>query len=55
MPSRPDLVDVVKNQGKAEGRAQKGGTNSWPIDILVNGDVYVADGFLNEEKWPMEP
>jgi len=45
MPSRPDLIDVVKTQGKAEGRAQKGGTNSWPIDILVNGDVYVADGY----------
>ena len=23
----------------------KGGTNSWPIDVLVNGDVYVADGY----------
>jgi len=45
MPSRPDLIDVVKTQGKTEGRAQKGGTNSWPIDILVNGDVYVADGY----------
>jgi regulator of RNase E activity RraA len=45
MPSRPDLVDVVKAQGKVEGRAQQGGTNSWPIDALVNGDVYVADGY----------
>ncbi len=45
MPSRPDLIEVVKNQGKVEGRAQKGGTNSWPIDILTNGDVYVADGY----------
>jgi 4-hydroxy-4-methyl-2-oxoglutarate aldolase len=46
MPSRPDLIDVVKAQGKAENRAQQGGTNSWPIDILVDGDVYVADGYL---------
>ncbi len=45
MPSRPDLINVVKEQGKTENRAQQGGTNSWPIDILVPGDVYVADGF----------
>ena len=45
MPSRPDLVDVVKEEGKEEGRGQHGGTNSWPIDILVDGDVYVADGY----------
>ncbi len=45
MPSRPDLVDVVKAQGKTEGRAGQGGTNSWPINALVDGDVYVADGY----------
>jgi len=45
MPLRPDLQGQVKEQGKLEGRAQKGGTNSWPIDILTNGDVYVADGY----------
>ncbi|MDR3713833.1 MAG: RraA family protein [Puia sp.] len=45
MPSRPDLIDVVKEQGKVEGRAQQGGTNSWPINVLVDGDVYVADGY----------
>jgi 4-hydroxy-4-methyl-2-oxoglutarate aldolase len=45
MPSRPDLVEVVKAQGKLENRAQQGGTNSWPIDALVDGDVYVADGY----------
>jgi len=45
MPSRPDLEKQVKEQGIAENRAQKGGTNSWPIDVLVPGDVYVADGF----------
>lgn len=45
MPLRPDLEKQVKDQGKAESRAQKGGTNSWPIDVLVNGDVYVADGY----------
>lgn len=45
IPLRPDLQNQVKEQGKLEGRAQKGGTNSWPIDILVPGDVYVADGY----------
>ncbi len=45
MPLRPDLEKQVKEQGKAENRAQKGGTNSWPIDILTTGDVYVADAY----------
>jgi 4-hydroxy-4-methyl-2-oxoglutarate aldolase len=45
MPSRPDLQAQVKEQGKVEGRAQQGGTNSWPIDALQAGDVYVADGY----------
>jgi len=45
MPLRPDLEKYVKAQGKAEGRAQQGGTNSWPIDVLVDGDVYVADSY----------
>jgi regulator of RNase E activity RraA len=45
MPMRPDLDKQIKEQGKLENRAQQGGTNSWPIDILVNGDVYVADSY----------
>jgi regulator of RNase E activity RraA len=45
MPSRPDLVKVIKEEGRQENRAQQGGTNSWPIDILVPGDIYVADGY----------
>jgi 4-hydroxy-4-methyl-2-oxoglutarate aldolase len=45
MPDRPDLVTAVKAQGKLEGRAQQGGTNSWPIDVLTDGDIYVADGY----------
>ena len=45
MPSRPDLDSLVKAQGRAEGRSQRGGYNIWPIDILTKGDVYVADGF----------
>lgn len=45
MPLRPDLQDLIKETGKKEGRSQAGGTNSWPIDVLTNGDVYVADGY----------
>jgi 4-hydroxy-4-methyl-2-oxoglutarate aldolase len=45
MPLRPDLEKYVKEQGNKENRSQKGGTNSWPIDVLVPGDVYVADGY----------
>jgi regulator of RNase E activity RraA len=45
MPLRPDLEKYIKQQGKAEKRAQQGGTNSWPIDVLTNGDVYVADSY----------
>ncbi len=45
MPYRPDLDSLVRIQGKAEGRSQKGGINIWPIDVLTSGDIYVADGF----------
>ncbi|WPR73474.1 RraA family protein [Algoriphagus sp. NG3] len=46
MPLRPDLEKQVRDQGvEKEGRAPKGGTNSWPIDVLTTGDVYVADGY----------
>ena len=43
LPSRPDVEKSIKERGLKEGR--KGNTNSWPIDILIKGDVYVADGF----------
>lgn len=43
MPSRPDVEKNVKERGAKQGR--KGNTNSWPIDILVKGDLYVADAF----------
>ncbi|MDX9946914.1 MAG: hypothetical protein RBS38_06070 [Bacteroidales bacterium] len=45
MPLRPDLEKYIKEKGKAENRAQQGGTNSWPIDVLTDGDVYVADSY----------
>lgn len=43
MPLRPDYDKIIKDKGKAEGRI--GATNSWPIDVLKNGDVYVADSY----------
>jgi regulator of RNase E activity RraA len=43
MPSHPDYNRAIMAQGRAEGRI--GNSNSWPIDMLKKGDVYVADGF----------
>jgi len=43
MPMRPDYDKLIEDKGKAEGRI--GGTNSWPIDVLKDGDIYVADSY----------
>jgi 4-hydroxy-4-methyl-2-oxoglutarate aldolase len=43
MPSRPDMASAITAEGKAENR--EGDNNSWPIEQLQLGDVYVADGF----------
>jgi regulator of RNase E activity RraA len=43
MPMRPDYDKLIKDQGKSEGRL--GPTNSWPIDVLKDGDIYVADSY----------
>jgi regulator of RNase E activity RraA len=43
MPVRPDVAKAIAAEGKAEGRVS--GNNSWPINELQLGDVYVADGF----------
>lgn len=45
MPLRPDFAKLIKQEGIAEGRDSSGGTNSWPINVLQPGDVYVADGY----------
>lgn len=37
------MTRAIRAEGKAEGRV--GDNNSWPINELQNGDVYVADGF----------
>jgi regulator of RNase E activity RraA len=43
MPKRPDVEEKLIATGKKEGRI--GGTNSWPIDMLTTGDIYVADAY----------
>lgn len=43
MPSRPDLRAAIFAEGKKEGFV--GNTVSWPIEQLVDGDVYVADNY----------
>ncbi|GAB2604186.1 RraA family protein [Spirosoma areae] len=44
MPSRPDVEKRIKDRGiTTQGR--KGNTNTWPIEVLTRGDVYVADAF----------
>jgi regulator of RNase E activity RraA len=51
MPSRPDVERNIKERGAKEGR--KGNTNSWPIDVLVPGDLYVADAYGKIEGGPI--
>jgi regulator of RNase E activity RraA len=43
MPGRPDVQRVINKQGQVEGRIKS--QNSWPIDLLVPGDVYVVNQF----------
>jgi len=43
MPARPEVMDRLTKKGQELGRV--GAMNSWPIDALQKGDVYVADGF----------
>jgi regulator of RNase E activity RraA len=42
MPIRPDINEQIKKLGEKEGRI--GASNSWPIDMLKERDVYVAAG-----------
>ncbi len=43
MPNRPDLNKRIAQKGEQEKRI--GGMNSWPIDMLQQGDIYVADSY----------
>ncbi len=44
MPSRPDVEKIIKERGITK-QGRKGNTNTWPIETLTKGDVYVADAF----------
>lgn len=41
LPLRPDIHKAIEEKGHSEGHV--GPPNSWPIDLLKNRDVYVAD------------
>lgn len=43
LPLRPDYDKIIKEKGKEEKRI--GATNSWTIDMLKDGDIYVADSY----------
>jgi 4-hydroxy-4-methyl-2-oxoglutarate aldolase len=43
LPRRPDYDELIRAKGKEEKRI--GNFNSWPIDMLQPGDIYVADGY----------
>ncbi|MET0634838.1 MAG: RraA family protein [Chitinophagaceae bacterium] len=49
MPARPDVWKAIDSAGKKKG---KRGQNTWPVDILVKGDVYVADQFGAHKNGP---
>ncbi len=49
MPQRPDFGDVIRKVGLAEGHGEKAQSNVWPIEMLRDGDVYVADGYAKLE------
>jgi len=50
MPQRPDFGDVIRKVGLAEGHSEKAQSNVWPIEMLRDGDVYVADGYAKVDQ-----
>lgn len=49
MPARPDVWKAIDSAGKKQG---KRGQNTWAVDLLVKGDVYVADQFGAHRNGP---
>jgi regulator of RNase E activity RraA len=49
MPARPDVWGAIDSAGKKTG---KRGQNTWPVDLLIKGDVYVADQFGAHRNGP---
>jgi regulator of RNase E activity RraA len=50
MPGRPDIHRQIDLRGREDGRS--GAQNSWPVDMLQPGDVYVGDQFGAHEDGP---
>lgn len=51
MPGRPDIHVMIDSFGHSKGSRIKS-QNSWPLDLLVKRDVYVADQFEAHEDGP---
>jgi 4-hydroxy-4-methyl-2-oxoglutarate aldolase len=51
MPRRPALRQIMEEKGARSGCV--GDQISWPIDMLVQGDVYVADVYGKIEQGPI--
>jgi regulator of RNase E activity RraA len=49
MPGRPDVWKAIDSIGKKEGRKAQ---NVWAVEMLVKGDVYVADQFGAKRNGP---
>lgn len=49
MPGRPDVWKAIDSLGKQQGRRAQ---NVWTVEMLVKGDVYVADQFGAKRNGP---
>ncbi|HWN88786.1 MAG TPA: hypothetical protein VNM35_06980 [Chitinophagaceae bacterium] len=49
MPGRPDVWQAIDSFGKRQGRRSQ---NVWAVELLVKGDVYVADQFGAHRNGP---
>lgn len=49
MPGRPDVWKAIDSLGKLQGRRAQ---NVWAVEMLVKGDVYVADQFGAKRNGP---
>lgn len=49
MPGRPDVWQAIDSMGKKQGRRAQ---NVWAVEMLVKGDVYVADQFGAKRNGP---
>lgn len=49
MPGRPDVWKAIDSAGKKEGRRAQ---NVWAVELLVKGDVYIADQFGAHRNGP---